>query len=170
MFDWPFARRFAKLQPLDNEITIGGITTERLVPEGMFAYQLPSDCHNPRDLHPRGSKEPWDVMEDVFYCEIDPESGADVLLYYTAAEVDVSKYSRTFANLLALGLAVKMCPSVTQDKGLAAQLGEQFVGEQRDAWESDANIGNNYREPDEDPNNDSFVYPDGVAPIEDTWR
>lgn len=169
-FDWPFAKRFVKLQPLDDTVTIGGITTDRVVPDGMYPYQLPADCHTPRDMHPPGSKDPWDVMEDVFYCKVEPTEESAVYLYYTSAQIDVSKYSRTFNNLLALGLALKMCPAITQDKQLTAALGEQFAIEQQNAWESDANIGNMYREHDEDPNNDSFVYPDGVTPIDDPWR
>ena len=38
---------------------------------------------------------------------------------------------------------------------------DQFNIEQANAWESDANIGEDYREPDELPENDTFVNVDG---------
>lgn len=164
-FDWPFAKKFVELKPMDDTQVI-----REDVPEGMFRYKLPSDCHTPRDLSPKGSKDMWFIMGSAMYCSIDPDSGSKVYLYYTRQELDTAKYSPTFSNLLALGLAVKMCAPVTQDKQLQTALQDQFRIEQANAWESDANIGNEYREFDEDPNNDSFVYPDGVTPIDDPWR
>lgn len=154
-FDWPFARRFVKLQPLDSK----GMKLE--VPKGRFAYELPHDCHTPRDLHPPGSRDRWHIMGRVLYCDIDPDSDRKVYLYYTAAAVNTEAYSSTFCDLLALGLAVKMCPAVTQDKTLTTALAEQFTVEQVNVWESEANVGEDYRAHDEDPNNDSFVNPGG---------
>ena len=154
-FDWPFARRFKKLQPL----AVQQLKME--VPAGKFAYELPADCHTPRDIHPPGSKDKWHVMGWQLYCDIDPKSDRDVYLYYTCAALDPRFYSHTFNNLVALGLAVKMCPAITQDKALAGALMEQFAAEQINAWESEANIGEDYRAHDEDPNNDTFVNPDG---------
>jgi hypothetical protein len=153
-FDWPFAKKYMKLQPL-------AASKDREDPEGWNPYQIPNDCHAPRDLAPKGSKTPWFVMGNVLYCTIplDDDGASQVYLYYTSAEIDVSKYSRTFNNLLALGLAVKMCPAITQDKALTTALGEQFGVEQVNAWEANANIGNEYREPDERPEFDSFVNP-----------
>jgi len=152
-FDWPFARAFRKLQLLD--------VTSMTVPEGWYPFKLPSDCRNPRELHPPGSKDPWRIMGSVLYCKRTGIGGDDAYLYYTIQNVDPSSYSDTFASLLSLGLAVRLCPSITQDKALTKALRDQFREEQRDAWESDANIGNEYREFDEDPNNDAFVNPDG---------
>ena len=162
-FDWPFARKLAKLNPLD--------ATTMIVPAGEYPYQLPNDCHAARSLHPRRSQDPWYVLQDVLYCRRVPSTEYDLLLQYTFKAVDVSKYSSTFNNLLASGLAVKMSPSITQDKALTAELGQQFLREQQDAWEADANVGDGYREPDEDPNNDSFVYPDGFFVTEpEIWN
>jgi hypothetical protein len=61
-----------------------------------------------------------------------------------------------------LGIAVRLSPSVTQDKKLTAELREQFAFEQLNAWESEANIGNSYRAHDETPANDPFVNPEGI--------
>lgn len=164
-FDWPFAKKYIKLQPLDDT----QVVTDD-IPEGVYRYALPNDCHTPRDLEPKGSKDRWYVMGRAVYCEVDPDSNDEVYLYYTSVTLDTAKYPSVFNNLLALGLAVKMCPSITQDKALTSALQDQFIVEQQNAWESEANVGNEYREFDEDPNNDSFVYPDGVAPIDDNWR
>lgn len=153
-FDWPFARKYEQLQQLADTGTM-------TVPEGMYPYKLPSDCLNPRDLAPPGSHDPWLVMGNVLYCE----KTSDVFLFYTQKSVDPSLYSDTFADLLALAMAVKMCPAITQDKALTKVLKDQLREEQRDAWESDANIGNTYREYDEDPNNDTFVNPDGYTEV-----
>jgi len=158
-FDWSFARKYVKLQPLS------GVTS----PEGLYAYQLPNDCHTARDIAPRGSKTKWIVMGNSLFCEIDSTSGVDVMLYYTYKIVDTSRFPSIFNDLLALGLAVKMGPAITQDKSLIAVLVEQFKIEQQNAWESSANVGNDYREFDEDPNNDSFVYPDGWIDPDVGW-
>jgi len=152
-FDWPFARKFKWLQPLN-------LPEAEQVPN-FFAYQLPNDCRTPRDIHPPGSKDPWEVMGNRLFCKIDPSSGEVAGLYYTVQEVDTTKYSDTFITLLALLLAIRIAPSITQDKELTKTLFAQYDREYRDAWESDANIGNLYREFDEDPNNDTFVSPDG---------
>ena len=160
-FDWPFARKYAKLQPLSTE--------NLTVPSGQYPYQLPADCHTARDLAPPGTNATWHVMGEALYCPTAPGEG-EVNLYYTSKAIDVSKYPHTFANLLALGLAVKMSAPITQDKALTAALIDQFGIEQVNAWESEANIGEDYRSHDEDPNNDPFVYPDGVSPIDDSWR
>lgn len=160
-FDWPFARKFVKLQPLN--------TDNMVVPEGKQPYKLPNDCHTARDVHPPGTNIPWHVMGIDLYVDCTDAAG-DIYLYYTSKEIDVSKYPHTFANLLAVGLAVKLCGPITQDKALMSALMDQFAVEQVNAWESEANVGEDYRAFDEDPNNDSFVYPDGVTPIEDDWR
>lgn len=148
-FDWPFAKRLEELQELADD--------QMIVPQGWWAYQLPNECHAPRDIHPPGSREPWKILGTALLCR----SPGPVYLYFTAKELDVVKYTSTFCNLVALGLAVKMGPVITQDKQLIAALEEQFIIDQNDAWESDANMGNEYREADEDPNNDTFVNPDG---------
>lgn len=153
-FDWPFARKLTELQALDP------VAMDITVPIGQYAYQLPSDCKTPRDILPRGSRTPWSVIGTMVYCRIPPDS-EPVILKYTVQAVDSSIYTNTFINLLALGLAVKLCPALTQDKKLTTALMDQFNVEQANAWESDANIGEDYREPDETPENDTFVNVDG---------
>jgi hypothetical protein len=158
-FDWPFARKYAKLQLLAEEI----------VPADKYAYQLPNDCMIPRDLHPPGSYDPWSVHGRVLWCNISSEQ--EVFLYYTIQVMDTSLFSATFSNLLALALAVRICMPISQDKALASVLDQRYLQEQRDVWESEANVGNDYRMFDEDPDNDTFVNPGGwYASEDDTWR
>ena len=149
-FDWPFARGFKKL----NEVEL---PDDEIAPEGMKVYQLPNECRTPRDVHPPGSKDPWSIAGDKLYTNI----GRDVYLYYTIQEVNTALFSDTFVSLLALGMAVRMAPAITQDKNLSKNLYEQYRTEQLESWESDANIGEDYRMHDEDPNNDTFVNPGG---------
>ena len=153
-FDWPFARKLVELMPLDP------VAMKITVPSGQYAYQLPADCKTPRDILPRGSRTSWAVYGQMVYCNIVPSSEA-VILRYTMQATDSSIYTNTFVNLLALGLAVKLCPAITQDKKLTTALMDQFNVEQANAWESDANVGEDYREPDELPENDTFVNVDG---------
>jgi len=156
-FDWPFAKRFIQLQPLD------GVT----MPAGKYAYQLPSDCRNVRDLDPPGSKDYWEVFDQQLVCKKTPEE--TVFIYYTAKVEDVAKFTDTFATMLYLLMAVRMGPVITQDKKLVESLLNQYRMEQAEAWESEANEGNDYRSHDEDPNNDPFVYPDGYLPIDEIY-
>jgi len=150
-FDWPFARAYKNLQELD-------LSTED-TPPGFKAYQLPSNCVVARDIFPLGSKDQWEVMgERVFTIDTATSMG----LYYTRDGVDPSKFSDTFAQLLAIFMAVKLSPPITQDAKMTAELHRQFTIQIREDWEADANVGNTYREFNEDPNNDSFVYPPGV--------
>lgn len=155
--DWAFARKYAKLQALDQDA--------HTVPEDRYVYGLPSDCHIVRDLAPQGSKDPWSVMGRYFYCKKSTDD--DVYIYYTAKITEVALYSPAFNELLALGLAIKLCAPLTQDKKLFSALREQYMLEQNSAWETDTNIGSDYRAADEDPNNDSFVNPGGYTELED---
>lgn len=146
-FDWPFARKYKELNQLD-------LSAED-TPWGEYGYSLPSDCITPRDIWPKGSNDSWHIIGEVLFCNQDA-----VGLFYTGRVDSAAKYSDTFADLLALRMAVKMCPAITQDKRLTAELKQQYKEETFEAWETDANIGNDYRAYDEDPNNDTFVDPD----------
>lgn len=149
-FDWPFAKRYMELKPVDTSIID--------VPPEVYAYHLPSDCKTARDIAPEGSSTYWETRGALLYCHRTPEMR--VFLYYTSNVEDASLFTDTFAHLLSLMIAVKIAPSITQDKALTAAVGEQYRVEMLEAYESDANAGNVFRSHDEDPNNDSFVNPD----------
>ena len=159
-FDWPFARSIKLLTELDPD------SINYYIPPNHRVYQLPSDCITPRDLHPPGSRQKWYEVELKLFT---PVTG-DIILYYTSRQVDSLTFSHTFITLLQLAIAIRMAPAITQDKALTKALFEQYMTEQRDCWESDANIGEDYRMYDEEPNNDTFVYPDGYVNAEDESR
>jgi len=149
-FDWAFARKIKKLEELEES------SYDFDVPLGYKVYQLPSDCLAPRDILPFGSRQKWHVLGDKLITNFLPE----IYLQYTKKEIDVALFSEAFVNMLQLGMAVRMAPAITQDKQLAAALLEQFNIEQRMGWQDDANIGEGYKDYDNDPNNDTFVNPD----------
>lgn len=155
-FDWPFAKKFVSINEVD--------TTDMDVPANFRVFELPNDCLNPRDLYPEGGQDTWTIMGNQLYTTKADDS---LYLYYTANIVDTNLFSEAFVNLLAQYMAVKLCPSLTQDKKLAAQLAEQFRNEQHEAWESDANAGNIYKRYDNTPDNDTFVSPGGSVQVEE---
>lgn len=148
-FDWPFARKYAKLQPLADQST----------PPGQYAFQLPNDCKAPRDIHPMGSSTPWQVYGKTL---VTPLSSESVWLYYTTNVTDTNMFTDNFIELLALKLAVMLAPPITQDKELTGVLARQYSVMELEAFSSDANGENIYLHPDSDPENDSFVNPDGA--------
>lgn len=163
-FDWPFARKLEYLQSVD----IDSLPVGTFVPEGTYVYAIPNACKTVRDLYPPGSRNPWEVLGKHLYCKVPPTEDT-IQIFYTAQITDVSLFSETFASLLASGIAVRIGPAITQDKALVGRIVQQFEQEQRDAWESDANEGNSYRAYDEDPQNDTFVNPDGYEVDDDDF-
>ena len=158
--DWPFAKKLVLLKPLDEDQPLRvslNVQVQSVVPEGWYAYQMPNDCAAPRDLHPPGSKERWKQFHRTILAMKPPES--EPKLYYTALIDDTSLFSMTFVNLLSLGIAARLAPSIAQDKGLASSLHQQWLNEQYTVFADDANIGEDYRSPDEQPLNDPFVDP-----------
>ena len=143
-FDWPFARRIAKL----NQVVV-----DTPVPDGWYVYQLPADCATPRDVLPEGSREPWYIANRQLYSR----QSTDVYLRYTRFELDTSVYSPSFCSVLALGLAIRLCMPLTQDKALARELKADYAYALNEVMEVEANIGTDYRESDNDPNLDTFV-------------
>ena len=143
-FDWPFARRIAKLQQI--------VTTEP-VPTGWYPYQLPTDCLTPRDLFPEGSQDKWVIMGRLLLCQ----KSEDVYLRYTSRVNESGTFPEPFAGLLAQALAVQLCMPITQDKELYKALGQQYTWSLNEAMENEANIGCEYREADNDPNVELFV-------------
>ncbi len=150
-FDWPFARKYAQLTALDM--------TDVDAPDGDYIYVLPIDCKIARDIGKRGNDTPWHIMSDGLHCTL----ASEVYLFYTYKVTDSAKFSDSFADLLAMLLAVKIAPAITQDKDLVKILAEMYRIAQVEAWETDANVGDGYREHDEDPVNDTFVNPNDTV-------
>lgn len=158
-YDWDFARRFRKLNQADLD--------DDEVPDGMYPYILPSDCRIVRDVYPRGTRDKWYVMGRYIYSSIDSENTSNerISIFYTSSGTSVANFTDTFADLLAYRMALKMGAAITQDKQLMRLLAELYKTETGEAIEPDANQGNYYREPDEDPRYDSFVNPDYTGEV-----
>lgn len=150
-FDWPFARGFQKISQLvlDEDETI----------DGMYAYGIPEDCRVVRDLEWRSGRFSWEVVGDKILAP-QPITG----IYYTRQEITVNRYSDAFVNLLALGMSVRLAPVLAKDRTLSKDLYTQYQQEQKEAWESEANVGNTYRHRDSDPNLDTFSNVDAIRP------
>ncbi len=147
-FNWNFARRQQKLLELSDP-------PDWLAP-GMYCYDIPADCHKVLDILPEGSGVTYEVRGSAVYCKLGPDT--DVILVYTRHELDPTKYSSGFVNLLSLGIATRLAPTLTQDKSLTNAVFNQYKLETREMWADDAQIGNTYPlSNDVDPNNDSFV-------------
>ena len=146
-FNWPFARRTARLSMLAE--------SPDWVPEGIYPYALPVDCVNVVDLLPEGSRQTWEIRGNILYCAY----GADfeVVILYSREVEDATKFSAPFSSLLAVALAVRLAPPLTQDKTLTRAIFEQFEIEKKEAWATDANVGNRLVQNDNDPNTDTFV-------------
>ena len=148
--DWPFARKFVKLKEVVPEIGT--------VPTSMKAFALPLDCKIPRDIQPKGNRIRWEQVGSTIHVSATLE---EVGLYYTANDISVAQFSDGFATVTALGMASRMCMAIAQDKAFAKSLKEEFVFDQNDVYETEANVGNEYKDPDDVPENDTFVNPPG---------
>jgi len=153
-FNWNFARKYAELQQIDIE------SSNIVVPEGYFVYQLPSDCKTAIELYPEGSRDRWFVSGEYLFCFFNNKEGIKIILEYITSEVSTALFSDTFSNLLALGLAARLAPVITQDPQLTKTLYNQYQIELGEVAADDANIGNKNRPVDEIPEYDSFVTPD----------
>ncbi len=152
-FSWPFAARRQALQQLAE--------ASNWIPENTFPYALPSDCHQPLDLYPEGNSGSWEVMGREFYCYLDNKiEDLEVILSYTGYEIDPTKFSAQFVNLLSVALAVRIAPAITQDKELTKTIFQQYEIEKKEAWGTDAMIGNKMLHNDDNPRLDPFVDPD----------
>jgi len=146
-FDWAFARKLEQLSQLS-------LTTP--VASDLYPYALPADCLLMRDLYPRGSKEFWEVMDGVLYCR----KSQDVYVYYTYKNEDPRKYTQTFCDLLATMIAARICIPVTHDRKLKSVLDQEARLARLETYQVEANANNAYRDPDNDPDEDTFVNPD----------
>lgn len=138
--DWNFARRFVKLQQLDSD--------DYVIPAGMHIFQLPVNCLTPRDVYPRGSRQRWETQGKTLLTSVNP-----VYLYYTAKVTDVSLFTSGFVDALSYEIALKLNRDKERTRGLKADWRESIVN----AQEQNANANCEYRHPDTDPDQDTFV-------------
>ena len=53
-----------------------------------------------------------------------------------------------------------------KDKAFAKSLKEEFIFDQNDVYEVEANVGNEQKDPDDVPENDTFVNPGGSTRLD----
>lgn len=148
-YDWSFARRFALLNKLNNPP----------VPAGWVGWALPSDCLVARSLDKNPSKKTWEIYGNILAT---PDTCQDTReLRYTASDAPVALYTPGFIQLLAYSIAAKLAMPLAQSKDMARLYMGTRDSIKDEMWESDANIGNVFKDPNNDPVLDTFVNPEG---------
>ena len=149
--NWTFARRTVKLaQVADVEH-----------PHYNYVYQLPDDCITPYYIaygHIRYGRisNNWEVEGDKLLTNF-----SEVYLTYVRDVVETKFFTKPFEKALAACIAADIAYTMTQDKTVAANLNEEAKEVTARSIERDASVGNTYRDQQEDPNYDTFVYPYG---------
>lgn len=155
MADWSFARRYKELdQVIDNAF-------DR--PEGFTLYAKPSDCLVPRTLVPKGAPKGHQSIE---WEELGPylmvsASVVSPCLYYTALVTEPGYFSAGFVHLLTLDIAARGALPIARDKVMASQYSQQFTYDSVEVIGRDANRGVQHPTSNNNPDNDSFVNPNG---------
>jgi len=144
-YDWSFARVIATLRE-----TVGAEANEYGT-----GYDVPNDCLRPVDIVPLGKGQRWEQIGSSIYTAV-PEPK----LRYTKRETNTGLYTIAFVNALSLQLAAAIAPTIRQNDKYEARLEQRATAALMLAQEEDAGRGEDYRHPDNDPNNDSFVNPD----------
>ena len=147
--DWAFARKYQKL----NQVIVQK-SDEDNVPAGLCVYELPSDCLTPRNIVPGGSRSNWQIMGTKLYTK-----QQEVGLYYTHSETRPEEFSDSFVRLLDLDISVKLAGALAEDPQMQSSLYAQYKKEAPESYGEDSNIGNIYRDQNEQPFNDTFVDP-----------
>lgn len=149
--DWTFARKFKRLQEPANPSDVE--TSSETY--GIYTFDLPSDCLVARDLYPKGSGDKWEVVGPYLQCFKSYDDG--VFLYYTSSEVNIAQASHTFCMALAAKIAQSAALPLTQDPSVMKAMADLYSMYKEEAYHSDTNIGNSYREVDNVADYDSFV-------------
>lgn len=141
--DWPFARWQEKMS----------MTTDIAVDDGLAAYAIPPDCITPLDVSPFGTRVYWEVR-GLYIISLYNE---ELYLKYTRREINPSMFSSGFKGAVASKMAAVLARPLTgASAGTVANLNGQFESDLIIAMTGDANVGSEYREPDNDPDKDTF--------------
>jgi hypothetical protein len=156
--DWSFARKTVLLQRLATDLVEGP------------TYQIPSDCLTPLSIWPRGQiRIQFKIAGDKIIIPVYNVVGtataltASRYLQYTRRETDTVLFSSSFVDLVALDLATRLAMPLANDLKLASALRQDLKFLRLEAEAEDANRGDDYRNADEDPENDTFVNPLGSS-------
>jgi hypothetical protein len=125
------------------------------------AYDIPIDCLHPRDILPVGTRQQWHKVGSVIHTNVSTPG-----LQYTKKLTDPGSFNQAFVSALIAQLASTIAPAVIGDVKLSNQFVTIAQNKITFAQESDAGVGSDYRNPDVDPENDTFVNPDaGLMPF-----
>lgn len=156
--DWSFARKIAQLDKIKTDSTF---------PEGYSAFQIPHDCETPRQVGKDSSRSNWEVVGNTIVVPDNCETS--IILRYTQSNPEPYLFTQSFVDLVALRIAAMLSQPLAQDKGLMSSMMQAYASSKYDAWESDANIGNIYRDHQENPDDDKFSFPDGGRSPSNMW-
>lgn len=145
--DWSFARRYSTLNKLSDPS----------VPKNWAGFASPADCLVVRSMDSIPSKKTWEMFGDIIAA---PDIGTETRsIIYTSNSPEIAFFTRPFIEVLQYALASKLAMGLAKDFNMSATYADMAAVKKIDAKEQDANIGNEYRDPNNDPNLDSFVNP-----------
>lgn len=141
--DWPFARK-SSLLVIDPDVD-----TE----DGYVAYVIPPDCIVPRFLRPMGAVKGWQVEGGhIITTEVE-----GLRLVYTCRNLNPSMYSEGFKHSVARLMAATLAGPLTEASvSSISRLMDLFETQLEMSSIVDVNVGKDFPDYEEDPNNDSF--------------
>lgn len=145
-YDWTFCTGYEELAMLSETGT----------DELPYVYALPADCLRVREVRPRSAKINWIRVGNKIYANSDA-----VTVLYSAKITDTGQFAGYFKTLMAAAVAQQIAMPLTQNVKISSKMETWFETMLIDALEVDASTNYEYRTPNEDPNNDTFVNPDG---------
>ena len=149
-FDWTFARKTAEISLLDETH-----------PEGSL-YALPEDCLNPIELVPVYTPPRQFQIEDskilIPTAYVPTYTGETLYLRYIYYLTNSKKFSIPFCEALAVTIASIICMPITHDKDMADLLLKKVGGATVSAQQDDAEKREDYKNPQNTPENDDFNY------------
>lgn len=148
--EWTFNTKYAPLALLS------GVDH----PYFTYIYRVPSDCLYPRAILSEGTPVKSTIKWEVFSNNIGTNL-EDAWLRYSEATTLTGIFPRYFIEAVAAQIAAELAPAIVQDKQRYNALTNVAEARLARARDKDAELGVEYRFRDNDPDNDTFVYPPG---------
>ena len=140
-FQWDFNKTYALLQALDETPPAGY----------SYIYALPSDCLVPRKIDGLRTTK-WEIFGRKLATSVE-----ECWLTYSIYEEITGKFSSGFEDALAAHIAMFGAMPITKNIKIHALAKEWAVESLNDAILIDANVGNQYKLDENDPDKDTFV-------------
>lgn len=157
IYDWSFGRGVADLR-----VTDGAASNEYGT-----AYDLPIDCKRPLDIFPIGTRQRWVRIGKSIYTNVPSPK-----LLYTKHVPVSGDFPDYFVIALARSIEAEIAPAMKQDDKTTRTSMSKAQTALLEALDADARSNNEYRNPDNDPNYDTFVDPDvseGTSSLENWY-